>query len=112
MVKGSKHFQRQIFSTHENKQNFMYRCLKSRLGGNLGHQIVQGRWPQEKKGWHINCLEIEAVLLAVKNVLPQLVNQSVLIRSDNQSVVQHVNWQGGHGRSNYATKFGKYGSWQ
>ena len=64
-------------------------------GGNLGHQIVQGRWPQEKKGWHINCLELEAVLLTVKNFLPQLVNQSVLIRSDNQSVVQHVNRQGG-----------------
>ena len=49
-------------------------------GGNLGYQIVQGRWQQEKKGWHINCLEMEAVLLAVKNILPQLVNQSVLIR--------------------------------
>ena len=56
---------------------------------------MQGRWPQEKQGWHINCLEMEAVLLAVKNVLPQLVNLSVLIRSDNQSVVQQVNWQGG-----------------
>ena len=50
VVTGGKYFQGQIFSTHENKQNFMYRCLKSRLGGNLGHQIVQGRWPQEKKG--------------------------------------------------------------
>ena len=32
VVTGSKHFQGQIFSTHENKQNYMHGCFKSRLG--------------------------------------------------------------------------------
>ena len=64
-------------------------------GGTLGRQIVQGLWPPEKQAWHINCLELEAVLLTIKRFLPQLANQSVLIRSDNTTVVQYITRQGG-----------------
>ena len=64
-------------------------------GGTLGHQIVQGLWPPEKQAWHINCLELEAVLLTIKRFLPQLANQSVLIRSDNTTAVQYITRQGG-----------------
>ena len=64
-------------------------------GGNLGHQIVQGLWLSENKDWHINCLELEAILLTIKRFLSQLTNQSVLIRSDSTTVVQYISRQGG-----------------
>ena len=66
-------------------------------GGNLGHQIVQGTWSTAEKQLHINCLEMETVILTIRNFLPQLGNQSVLIRSDNSTVVhvQYINRQGG-----------------
>ena len=33
--------------------------------GNLDHQIVQGIWSEEQKEYHINCLELQAVLLTL-----------------------------------------------
>ena len=64
-------------------------------GGNLGHQIVQSSWSNAEKQLHINYLELEAVVLTVRKFLPQLVNQSVLIRSDSSNVIQYINRQGG-----------------
>ena len=48
---------------------------------------VQGAWSQEQNKLHINCLELEAVLLTMKHFLPQLRGQNVLIRSDNTTVI-------------------------
>ena len=48
-------------------------------GGNLGSQIIQGTCSKEMGKWHINCLELQAVILNIQNFLPQLRNQSVLI---------------------------------
>ena len=78
-------------------------------GGNLGHQIVQGTWSTAEKKLHINCLEMEAVILTIRNFLPQLGNQSVLIRSDNSTVVQYINRQGVLGPHICATKLGNFG---
>lgn len=64
-------------------------------GGNLEHQIVPGTWSNKMKGLHINCLELEAVILTMQKFLPQLTNQSVLIRSDSTTVIQYINRQGG-----------------
>ena len=64
-------------------------------GGNLDHQIIQGFWSEEQKELHINCLELEAVILTIKNFLPQLRNQCVLVRSNNTTVIQYICRQGG-----------------
>ena len=64
-------------------------------GGNLGHQIIQGFLSGEQKELHINCLELEAVILTIKSFLPQLRNQCVLVRSDNTTVIQYICRQGG-----------------
>ena len=37
-------------------------------GGNLDHQIIQGFWSEEQKELHINCLELEAVILTIKKL--------------------------------------------
>ena len=64
-------------------------------GGHIGNLVVQGQWSLEEKSWHINCLELEAVIRSVKHFLPRLKGQCVLIRSDNTTVVQYINKQGG-----------------
>ena len=64
-------------------------------GGVLNKQYVQGTWSQEQKKLHINCLELEAVLLTMKHFLPQLRGQNVLIRSDNTTVIQFLIREGG-----------------
>jgi hypothetical protein len=64
-------------------------------GGHMNNQMVQGTWSEEQSTWHINCLEMQAVLLTMKHFLPFLRQKSVLVRSDNMTVVQYLNKQGG-----------------
>ena len=64
-------------------------------GRNLDHQIIQGFGSEEQNELHINCLELEAVTLTIKNFLPQLRNQCVLVRSYNTTVIQYISRQGG-----------------
>lgn len=66
-------------------------------GGHLGTRTVQGLWSTNQLELlnHINNLELEAVFLTVKHFLPILTNKHVLIRSDNTTVVQYINKQGG-----------------
>lgn len=69
---------------------------KTGYGGHMNEQkVFQGTWTREQAKRHINVLEMEAVLRTVKNFLPYLKNQQVLIRSDNTTVVQFINKQGG-----------------
>lgn len=45
--------------------------------------------------WHINCLELRAVNLAVEWFLPDTLHRHFLIRTDNTTVVVFINHQGG-----------------
>lgn len=64
-------------------------------GAHVENQVVQGQWTKVEKTQHINNLELEAVFRAVKHFLPILKNKDVLVRSDNTTVVQYINKQGG-----------------
>lgn len=64
-------------------------------GGHMKNQTVQGQWSKMEKMEHINCLEMKAVFFTLKQFLLQLRGQNVLIRSDNTTVVQYLNKQGG-----------------
>ena len=65
-------------------------------GGHLnGKQIMQGVWSPKEKIMHINSLEMEAVFKTLKHFICQLKGKNVLIRSDNTTVVQYINKQGG-----------------
>lgn len=59
-----------------------------------GH-LTFGVWSEVQRGWHINRLELLAVLLALKRFLPYLKGYHVLIRTDNMTVVSYLNHQGG-----------------
>lgn len=54
-----------------------------------------GVWTGETLAWHINCLELRAVFLALRHFLPFLKGHHVIVRTDNMAVVSHVNRQGG-----------------
>ncbi len=54
-----------------------------------------GEWRGEFLSWHINCLELRAVFLALMHFLPLLGKHQIIVRTDNMAVVSHLNRQGG-----------------
>ncbi len=56
---------------------------------------ASGEWTGEFLSWHINCLELRAVFLALMHFLPVLGEHHIIVRMDNMAVVSHINRQGG-----------------
>lgn len=56
---------------------------------------VSGSWPPHLLVKHINELELRAVGLALQHWRPRLAGQSVMILSDNSTVVSYIRKQGG-----------------
>ena len=54
-----------------------------------------GFWSESESEFHINVLEMKAVLFIFQCFFRQSFNTSVLVRSDNTSVVAYINHQGG-----------------
>ncbi|CAC5415903.1 unnamed protein product [Mytilus coruscus] len=95
VVKFSEHAERPLFATSTDLYNHNYRCFKNRLWGVMDKKIFQGEWSVSESKKHINYLELESVVLTIKHFLNYLIGKSVLIRSDNTTVVQYINKQGG-----------------
>ncbi len=62
--------------------------------------VFEGRparreWTGEFLSWHINCLKLRAVFLALMHFLPALGKHHIIVRTDNMVVVSHINHQGG-----------------
>jgi hypothetical protein len=69
-------------------------------GAHLDNRLMSGLWSPQDKLLHINILEMKAVLLAVQQSATLLLNQSILVSTDNSTVVSYINKQGGtHSRS-------------
>lgn len=100
VVDGSKHCQGSIF-----KQEFCQATVTTDAsgswgwGGHMNNRYVQGQSSVLEKVFHINCLEMKAVLNTLQPFLYHVKNKSVLIRTDNTTVVQYINKQGGGTRS-------------
>jgi len=60
----------------------------------LTHRL-SGRWSVQESRDHINLLELKAVVLALQGFEHLVVGRSVLIQSDNRTVVAYINRQGG-----------------
>ncbi len=56
---------------------------------------ASGEWTEEFLSWHINCLELRAVFLALMYFLPVLGGHHIIVRTDNMAVVSHINRQEG-----------------
>ena len=73
----------------------LYRRSKRRLGRSLNQDSSKGLWSDREKRLHINVLELKAVSLALRNFKDQCQNQTVLVATDNSTVVAYINKQGG-----------------
>ena len=63
-------------------------------GAHWASRQTQGVWSQVESSLHINILEMRAVRLALQNFLFP-VGSSILVASDNTTVVAYINHQGG-----------------
>ncbi len=59
-----------------------------------GHAVL-GVWTGPQLHWHINCLELLAVHLALNRLKRRLRGEHVLVRTDNSATVAYINRQGG-----------------
>ena len=64
-------------------------------GATLPPHRVSGTWSKEESLAHINSLELRAVFLALKSLEVHVRGQSLLVRSDNTTVVSYIYYQGG-----------------
>lgn len=64
-------------------------------GAHLGHHTARGFWPPHYKLLHINELEMLAVTLAICQFQPILHDKTILIATDNTTVLGHLRNQGG-----------------
>ncbi|KAL0152602.1 hypothetical protein M9458_052325, partial [Cirrhinus mrigala] len=63
-------------------------------GATCDGQAASGVWTGPRLFWHINCLELLAVLLALRRFRPRIQGKHVLVRSDNTATVAYINHQG------------------
>ena len=64
-------------------------------GTHLDQNFTKGLWSDREKRLHINVLELKAVSLALRDFKDQCQNQTVLVATDNSTVVAYINKQGG-----------------
>ena len=64
-------------------------------GAHLDQSSTKGLWSDWENSLHINALELKAVSLALRSFKDQCQNQTVLVATDNSTVVAYINKQGG-----------------
>ncbi len=64
-------------------------------GATFNGLAVSGVWTGPQLHWHINCLELLAVHLALNRLKRRLRGEHVLVRTDSTATVAYINRQGG-----------------
>ena len=64
-------------------------------GAHLDRSSTKGLWSDREKRLHINALKLKAVSLALRSFKDQCQIQTVLVATDNSTVVAYINKQGG-----------------
>ncbi len=67
------------------------RCLQHGLGRYMQRAGSLGALDRAPTAWHINCLELWAVHLALWQFRPLLLGKHVLVRTDNTAAVSYIN---------------------
>ncbi len=70
-------------------------CLGHRLGSHVQRHAVSGVWTGPQLPWHISCLVLLAVHLALSRLRGRLRGKDILVRTDNTATVAYINRQGG-----------------
>ncbi len=73
----------------------LHRRLRQGLGGHVQRACSVPVWTGPQLHWHINCLELLAVHLALNRLKRRLRGEHVLVRTDNTATVAYINRQGG-----------------
>ena len=68
---------------------------KEGWGAHLDEHTARGTWSLPESKFHINHLELKAVFLALKEFRTLVSNKTVLIATDNTTVVAYINKEGG-----------------
>ena len=68
---------------------------KSGWGAHFGKTQMSGVWSPKVAKNHINILELWAIHLALRQILPRVKGRKILVQCDNMSVVSYINKQGG-----------------
>ena len=69
---------------------------KEGWGAHLDEHTARGTWSLPESKLHINHLELKAVFLALKEFRTLVLNKTVLIATDNTTVVAYINKEGGN----------------
>ena len=64
-------------------------------GAHIGDSQILGIWTHTDRKLHISCLELKAVVSALKHWAPVLQGRQVMISTDNLTVVSYIKKQGG-----------------
>ncbi len=70
-------------------------ALATGWGATYNGHAVSGVWTGPQLRWHINCLELLAVRLALSRLRGRLRGKDILVRTDNAATVAYINRQGG-----------------
>ena len=68
---------------------------KEGWGAHLDEHTARGQWSLPESKLHINHLELKAVFLALKEFRTLVFNKTVLVATDNTTVVAYINKEGG-----------------
>lgn len=64
-------------------------------GIQVSDHLLSGPWTEDQLKWHINRKELYAVLVALREFREVVLGQSVMVQSDNRTVVSYLRNQGG-----------------
>ena len=72
-----------------------HRRIHAGMGCPHGDSQISGTWTRMDRRLHINCLELKAIVSALKHWAPVLQGHQVMVATDNSTVVSYINKQGG-----------------
>ena len=81
--------------TKETEVTLFTDASSSGWGGQLGSRSTQGQWSASQRSCHINVLEMQAVIYAVRDFLPHLMSRVVRLMWDNAVTVAYIKNEGG-----------------
>ena len=81
--------------TKETEVTLFTDASSSGWGAQLGSRSTQGQWSASQRSWHINVLEMQAVIYAVRDFLPHLRSRVVRLMCDNAVTVAYIKKEGG-----------------
>ena len=81
--------------TKETEVTLFTNASSSGWGAQLSSRSTQGQWSASQRSWHINVLEMQAVVNAVRDFLPHLRSRVVRLMCNNAVTVAYIKNEGG-----------------